>query len=57
MAVAWIIVNLVLAVFGFPLAPGAPIGWEAHLAGYAAGLLLVGPAAWALGRLRIDSRA
>ena len=29
---------------------GAPIAWEAHLVGYAAGLLLVGPTAAMLGR-------
>ena len=53
MAVAWIIVNLLVAVLGF--APGAgttPVAWEAHLAGYAAGLLLVGPFAAALRRGR-----
>ena len=47
MAAAWIIVNLLMALTG--LAPGTggiPIAWEAHLFGYAAGLLLIGPAAW-----------
>lgn len=46
MAAAWVIVNLLVALLGF--APGVgetPIAWEAHLTGYAAGLLLVGPAA------------
>ena len=51
MAAAWIILNLLVAVLGF--APGtgtAAVAWEAHLAGYAAGLALVGPAAWLLRR-------
>lgn len=51
MAAAWIIINLLVAVVGF--APGvsdSPVAWEAHLTGYAAGLLLVGPFAWILRR-------
>jgi membrane associated rhomboid family serine protease len=51
MALAWIAVNLIVAVVGF--APGlgqASVAWEAHLAGYAAGLILVGPAASLLRR-------
>lgn len=46
MALAWVVVNMIVALVGF--APGlgdASIAWEAHLAGYAAGLLLIGPAA------------
>lgn len=44
MAAAWIIVNLLMSVTGLtPGANGAPIAWEAHLGGFAAGLLLVGP--------------
>jgi len=43
-AVGWIIVNALMAVFGAPgLTAGGPIAWEAHLFGYAAGLLLIGP--------------
>jgi len=46
-AVSWVIINGFMAVFGAPLltggAGGAPIAWEAHLFGYAAGLLLIGP--------------
>jgi membrane associated rhomboid family serine protease len=40
----WLIVNLVLAVIGnFPgFGPGR-IAWEAHLFGFAAGALLIGP--------------
>ena len=51
MALAVLILNLMFAVLGF--APGmgeGAIAWEAHLVGYAAGLLLIGPAAWLLGR-------
>jgi membrane associated rhomboid family serine protease len=61
LAVGWVVINLLVAVLGF--APGAgatPVAWEAHLVGYAVGLLLVGPAAALLGRLRgpaFDSRA
>lgn len=44
MAAAWIIVNLLIAVTGLaPGSGGAPIAWEAHLGGFAAGLALVGP--------------
>ncbi len=51
MAAAWIIVNLLIAVTG--LAPGVESGsvaWEAHLGGFAAGLLLAGPFARLLRR-------
>jgi len=41
---AWILSNLVLALSGGILMPGgAQIAWEAHLAGFAAGLALVRP--------------
>lgn len=51
MAGAWVIINLLVAVVGITPGMGeAPVAWEAHLTGYAAGLLLVGPAAWALRR-------
>jgi membrane associated rhomboid family serine protease len=44
MAAAWAIVNVVLGVSGLtPGAEGIPVAWQAHLAGYAAGLLLIGP--------------
>lgn len=41
-----LIVNLLIAVLGSSLVPGtggAGIAWEAHLAGFLAGLLLIGP--------------
>lgn len=47
MSIAWLVVNLLLAVVGF--APGmgeAKIAWEAHLIGFAAGLVLLDPFAW-----------
>jgi membrane associated rhomboid family serine protease len=51
-AVSCIVVNALLAVFGGGLvAVGAPIAWEAHLFGYASGLILIGP----LLRLRSSS--
>lgn len=49
MGTAWIIINLIMAVTGGALIPGAGeagVAWEAHLAGFAAGVLLIGPFAW-----------
>jgi membrane associated rhomboid family serine protease len=44
MAAAWVIVNVVLGVSGLtPGAEGISVAWQAHLAGYAAGLVLIGP--------------
>lgn len=44
MGAAWILSNLVVALAGGALAPeGAQIAWEAHLAGFAAGLFLLRP--------------
>jgi membrane associated rhomboid family serine protease len=43
-AAAWLLVNLALGLTG--LAPGLgamPIAWQAHVFGYAAGLVLIGP--------------
>jgi len=43
-SVAWVVVNLIIAFVGF--APGlgeGRVAWEAHLIGFFAGLLLVGP--------------
>jgi membrane associated rhomboid family serine protease len=41
---AWIVSNLVVALTGGALAPGGEqIAWEAHLVGFAAGLLLLRP--------------
>ena len=44
MAAAWVVVNLIIGyVPVMPGAEGAGIAWEAHVAGYFAGLLLIGP--------------
>ncbi len=51
MAASWMVVNVVLGVLG--VAPGMGqvlVAWEAHIFGYAAGVLLIGPAARILGR-------
>lgn len=51
MAAAWIIVNLAFGLTDLtPGAGGAQVAWQAHLAGYFAGLLLIGPFAKALRR-------
>lgn len=53
MGLAWVAVNAIMAVTPGALlmgAGGGPIGWEAHLAGFAAGVLLIGPFGWAAGR-------
>ena len=39
----WLVVNALMAVFGGPLMGGARIAWEAHIAGFVAGVLLLGP--------------
>jgi membrane associated rhomboid family serine protease len=44
MSAAWIVINIILGVTG--LSPGAgeaPVAWEAHIIGFFAGLLLIGP--------------
>jgi membrane associated rhomboid family serine protease len=46
---AWLIVNLVVGVLGSGFTPGAggaTVAWEAHIAGFAAGVLLIGPFAF-----------
>jgi membrane associated rhomboid family serine protease len=44
----WIIVNLVVALVGFaPGLEGAGVAWQAHLIGFFAGVVLIGPV-WAL---------
>jgi membrane associated rhomboid family serine protease len=57
MALAWIAVNIVfglLLVGWMPGTGGAPIAWQVHLAGYAAGLFLISPALALIGRLKLD---
>jgi len=47
MTLSWIVINAVLGLSGLtPGAAGMPVAWEAHIFGYAAGLLLIGPFAW-----------
>ena len=44
MAGAWLVINLLMALRWIDVGSGgAPIAWEAHLVGYVAGLLLIGP--------------
>ena len=44
MTFAFVTANLILGLFSIDLGQGdAPLAWEAHLAGFAAGLLLIGP--------------
>ena len=51
MAAAWITINVLVGLVGLHLVGDAPIAWEAHLAGYAAGLLLLTPFARLLRRI------
>ncbi|MBL8554017.1 MAG: rhomboid family intramembrane serine protease [Phenylobacterium sp.] len=49
MGAAWIVVNVIMAFTGGLLIPGAGdagVAWEAHLAGFAAGVLLIQPFGW-----------
>lgn len=56
MAFFFLIANLLVAILGWaPGAGDAKIAWEAHLGGYAAGLLLFAPSLALLGRLRPPS--
>ncbi len=44
MTLAWVIANAVLGLSGLtPGAAGIPVAWQAHIIGYFAGLLLIGP--------------
>lgn len=44
MTVGWIAINLVLGLSGLtPGAAGLPVAWQAHIAGFFAGLVLMGP--------------
>ena len=52
LGLGWAAANAVLAVFSVtPFMPDAKIAWEAHIAGYVFGLLLIGPLAQGLGRV------
>ena len=53
MGLGWLIINIIMAFAGGLLVPGAgsaSVGWEAHLAGFVAGVLLIGPFGWVTGR-------
>jgi membrane associated rhomboid family serine protease len=51
MTITWSLANVILGVSGLtPGAMGMPVAWQAHLFGYAAGLLLIGPFARLAGR-------
>lgn len=53
MGAGWLVVNVIMAFAGGLLIPGAgdsAVGWEAHLAGFAVGVLVIGPFGWLLGR-------
>jgi membrane associated rhomboid family serine protease len=43
MALAWGVINALMAVGWVDVGAGAPVAWEAHLFGYGAGLLLIAP--------------
>lgn len=50
---AWILINVIMAFTGGFMFPGggdAGVAWEAHLVGFAAGVLLIGPFGWLAGR-------
>ena len=40
---SWVLVNALMAIFGGPFMQGAAVAWEAHIAGFVAGALLIGP--------------
>ena len=57
MAVSWVLVNVIFGLIFIGWAPGsggAPIAWQVHLAGYAAGLLLFAPTLSLIGRRTVD---
>lgn len=46
MGAAWLAINLLVALFGGAIMPGsgdAGVAWEAHIAGFLVGVLLIGP--------------
>ena len=56
MTAAWVTSNLLVGVFGVTiLTGGAGIAWQAHVAGYAAGLVLIGPLVAILGLLKFEA--
>jgi membrane associated rhomboid family serine protease len=56
LAASWVVVNLVVGLTGLaPGVEGAGIAWQAHLVGFAVGLILIGPFARLAGAPRNDS--
>lgn len=54
MTAGWIVINVVLGASGLtPGAGDAPVAWEAHILGYFAGLLLIGPLGLLAGQPRL----
>ena len=54
MGAAWVVLNLIFATVGAAFIPGAgdaPVAWQAHLTGYAVGVLLLSPFAWVARRV------
>ncbi len=48
LGLGWLAVNLIMAVVGGFPGMGGAVAWEAHLFGFVAGVLLIGPfARWA----------
>jgi membrane associated rhomboid family serine protease len=46
MGASWVIVNVLIALLGSGFMPGsggAQVAWQAHLIGFVAGVLLIGP--------------
>ena len=51
---AWLAVNLLIGLIGSSLVPGAQgmgIAWEAHVAGFVAGVLAISPVTWLARRI------
>jgi len=58
MTLAWIAANALLGLLGLtPGAAGMPVAWEAHIIGFFAGLLMIGPFAHIAGARRHHSIA
>jgi membrane associated rhomboid family serine protease len=55
MGAAWTVANVVFGVSGLtPGAMGMPVAWQAHLAGYAVGVILIGPFARLAGAAKVS---
>lgn len=55
MTLAWIAINVIFGFTGLtPGAGNAPVAWQAHIIGFASGLLLITPATWIAKGSRTD---